>query len=321
MTVDVIIPLYCPGKKFFRLLQRLTEQTARPRRILLLHTEQIPSFTDKELIKQLKNLHGFIQDGENLFLDGIPLPLIAIRKEEFDHGGTRRFGAEQSDADFLLFMTHDVVPADTKLIEALLRSFEDEDVAVAYARQKVDANARKKERIIQEYNYPKESRKKCRSDLPKLGIKTYFCSDVCAMYRKKAYLEAGGFLKKTIFNEDMIMAYHLVCAGYSIAYVADPAVIHYHRYTFVQQFRRNFDLAVSQAEHPEVFSDISSESEGFRFVKRVLRCLISGRAYGQAVEFFLECIVKYAGFLFGKHYRSLPKSLLLKFTSNKMYWS
>ena len=36
--------------------------------------------------------------------------------------------------------------------------------------------------------------------------KTYFCSNVCAAYKKSIYEEIGGFVKKAIFNEDMIYA-------------------------------------------------------------------------------------------------------------------
>ena len=38
-----------------------------------------------------------------------------------------------------------------------------------------------------------------------------------------------------------------------IAYEAEARVLHSHNYTNMQQLRRNFDLGVSQAEHPEVF--------------------------------------------------------------------
>ena len=55
--------------------------------------------------------------------------------------------------------------------------------------------------------------------------------------------------------------------GYRIAYAADAVVFHSHNYTALEQLRRNFDLAVSQADHPEVFAGISSEGEGIRLVK------------------------------------------------------
>ena len=57
--------------------------------------------------------------------------------------------------------------------------------------------------------------------LRRLGIKTFFCSNVCAAYRREIYEELGGFVKHTIFNEDMIYAAKAVEAGYAIAYAAD----------------------------------------------------------------------------------------------------
>ena len=183
-------------------------------------------------------------------------------------------GMRQSDADIVVFMTQDAVPADRFLIEHLMAPFEREDVGAAYARQLPRKDCHIIERYTRSFNYPEKSRLKGKADIPVLGIKTFFCSDVCAAYSKKAYEETGGFEKKTIFNEDMILAGHMVEKGYMIAYAADAQVIHSHNYTGLQQFHRNFDLAVSQAEHPEVFAGIASESEGIRLVKSTARYLL-----------------------------------------------
>jgi rhamnosyltransferase len=69
----------------------------------------------------------------------------------------------------------------------------------------------------------------------------------------------------------MIYAAKVIENGYQIAYAADARVIHSHNYTGKQQFHRNFDLGVSQAEHPEVFEGISSESEGIHMVKTTIK--------------------------------------------------
>lgn len=124
------------------------------------------------------------------------------------------------------------------------------------------------EQYTRQFNYPEESRVKWLADLPELGIKTYFCSNVCAMYRRELYLQLGGFVQKAIFNEDMIFAGELIQKGYGVAYAAEAKVVHSHNYSAIQQFHRNFDLAVSQADHPEVFAGIRSEGEGIRLVKK-----------------------------------------------------
>ena len=71
-------------------------------------------------------------------------------------------------------------------------------------------------------------------------------------------------MRHTIFNEDMIYAAGLVKAGYGVAYEAEARVIHSHNYTGRQQLRRNFDLGVSQAQHPEIFRGVPSEGEDHR---------------------------------------------------------
>ena len=119
------------------------------------------------------------------------------------------------------------------------------------------------------YNYPGESCIKSIDDTERLGIKTYFCSDVCAMYRKSVYNKLGGFVRKTIFNEDMIMASKVINSGYNVAYCASARVIHSHSYTCIQQFKRNFDLGVSQKQYHEVFESVSSEKEGAGYAKRL----------------------------------------------------
>ena len=67
---------------------------------------------------------------------------------------------------------------------------------------------------------------KTAADLPELGIKTFFCSNVCAMYEREDVSGPGRFPRRTIFNEDMIYAGGLVENGFAIAYAADARVVH-----------------------------------------------------------------------------------------------
>lgn len=97
-------------------------------------------------------------------------------------------------------MTQDAVPADEHLIENLLACMEDTSVAVAYARQLARPNSGRVERMTRIYNYPAQSRIKSEDDKKELGVKTYFCSDVCALYRKAYYEQVGGFVQPTIFR-------------------------------------------------------------------------------------------------------------------------
>ena len=61
-----------------------------------------------------------------------------------------------------------------------------------------------------QFNYPEKSRVKTKADLSELGVKTFFCSDVCAAYDRVIYNELGGFPRPAIFNEDMIFTGRLI---------------------------------------------------------------------------------------------------------------
>ena len=47
-----------------------------------------------------------------------------------------------------------------------------------------------------------------------MGIKTYFCSNVCAAYKKEVFRKLGGFERQVNFNEDMLFAAKAVQAGW-----------------------------------------------------------------------------------------------------------
>lgn len=130
----------------------------------------------------------------------------------------------------------------------------------------------------------------------------------------------GDLKKKTIFNEDMIMAAKIIQSGRLVKYVAEAKVIHSHNYNCKQQFQRNFDLAVSQVEHPEVFQNIKSESEGMRLVKNTMTYLIKIKKPWLIIKLILQSAFKYMGYCLGRKYSQLPMWLIKKCTMNQRYW-
>ena len=307
LTVDVIIPVYKPDKKFSRLLKMLSLQTYPIGKIIVMNTER--AYWKEE---------GF---------RGIPgLEVHHLTKEAFDHGGTRNAGARFSRADIIVFMTDDAVPADNALIENLVRAFSEkgpqgESVIMAYARQLAYEDCSLAEQYTRSFNYPDEGCVKTRADLPRLGIKTFFASDVCCAYDREKFWFEGGFISPAIFNEDMIFAGKAVLEDdYAVAYAAQARVYHSHNYTCMQQFKRYFDLAVSQTEHPEVFGGLASEGEGIRLVKETAGYLIrSGRGH-LVFKLVIDSGCKYMGYLAGKRYKRLPRWLILRCTMNRNYW-
>ena len=302
MRVDCVIPTYRPDEKFVASLNQLKKQTIQPEKIIIMNTEEsLFDITIPEDMEQVEIHH--------------------ILKEEFDHGGTRNRGLQYSDADIVLFLTQDAIPANEYLIEKMLEPFEDEQVAAVYGRQLADPKKSPVEAFTRQFNYPPVSRKKTEEDLETLGIKTFFCSNVCAAYRKNVYEELGGFPLKAIFNEDMIFASRLIENHYGVYYQAEAKVWHWHDYTGLQQLHRNFDLGVSQKSYGGLFLTVKSESEGIRLVKDTLLWLVKTKQYGKIPEVIWQSGCKYIGYKLGFSYEKLPKRLILWLTMNKSYWT
>lgn len=304
--VDVVIPTYKPDKKFLMLLDRLRIQTVKPERIIVMNTEQ-------KYFERLIYGTRFRDEYKNV-------EVYHISKREFDHGRTRHIGMKKTDTDYVLFMTQDAVPADEKMIEQLLIPFGDGKVAAAYARQLPDKDCGVIESYTREFNYPPQGMVKSAGDMEKLGIKTYFCSNVCAMYKKSIYEELGGFVQHIIFNEDMVFAAGAIKAGFKIAYAAQAQVIHSHNYTNKEQLKRNFDLGVSQADHPEVFAGVSSGTEGKKLVKQTAVYLKKSGNGKYIFRLFMQSGCKYLGYLLGKNYRKLPGRVVQGLTTNRTFW-
>ena len=115
-TVDVIIPVYRPDDSWKNLVDMLNRQTYPVNVIRVMNTGQ-------------ENWHPEYETWSSKMI------VNHVAEDEFDHGTTRDAAARMSDADYLLFMTQDAVPADTHLVEYLAKAFDDPLVAAAYARQ------------------------------------------------------------------------------------------------------------------------------------------------------------------------------------------
>ncbi len=308
---DIIIPVYKPGDTFLRLLRLLNEQEFTFTKLIIFNTVPADDPSYKELTEEM--VYSVISDKDRVFIKH-------ISKQEFDHAGTRKSAAKISKADAFICMTDDAVPRDGKLIKKLMEALNlDDKIAVAYARQLPRDGAPVIEAYTRNFNYPDKSMVKSIGDIEKLGIKTFFASNVCCAYKKSIYESLGGFIDTAIFNEDMIYAAAALKAGYMSYYAADACVIHSHKYSFSAELSRNFDMGISQAMHPEVFSNISSEDEGVKLVLKTMRYLISS---GNAVKipgFVIRSAAKLLGYKLGLRYEKLSDKMILRLCMNKEY--
>lgn len=302
MKVDVIIPSYKPDEKLNKICEMLSGQTVQVNKIIVVNTEE--KYFDRTLTDKYENLFVY-----------------HINKDEFDHGKTRNAGVAHSDAECFVMMTQDAVPCDNKLIESLVEALNEEDgIKAAYARQMATEDSSISEKFTRQFNYPDKETVKSEQDIKTLGIKAFFCSNVCCAYKRDAFDELGGFINEAVFNEDMVYAHKLLVNGYKIKYEPKAKVYHTHEYTGMQQYRRNFDLAVSQAMHPEVFEGISSESEGVRYVLNAFKYFVKNKKPLHIIPFGIKCCYKLIGFRKGKNFYNMSKEAVLKAASNKEFF-
>lgn len=300
-SVDVVIPTYKPDSKFDKLLFMLQRQQYPIENIWIINTKagKFP-----KQIKETDQIH-----------------IHHIEPKDFDHGATRDKGMQMSNAEIVVFMTQDAVPEDEFMIGKLVEALDqDEKIGAAYAKQLAENGCNIIETYTRTFNYPEKSMIKTAEDIPRLGIKTFFCSNVCAAYRRSVYEKMGGFCKRTIFNEDMILAGNMVLSGYKIAYAAEAKVIHSHNYTGMQQFHRNFDMAVSQAEHPEVFNCVKSEKEGIKLVKMTAEHLLRIKKGYLIPKLIYQSGCKFIGYKLGRNYKKLPEAIVKWCTMSPNYW-
>ncbi len=307
VQVDVIIPTYRPTDTFLQLLKALAMQTLVPQNVIVINTNQ-DALEACIRVDDMLRQYPFVR-------------LIHITERDFDHAATRRYALEHSEAPFFVMMTQDALPANHLLLETLWKALERQpDAAAAYARQLPRKGASEEEAFERYFNYPPQSRRQTKEQITTYGFKTFYCSDVCAMYRRSLYEKNGGFPQRAIFNEDVLFASAAIRNGYSILYEAQAKVIHSHGYTCMQLLRRSFDQGVSQAMNKETFARVPQEGEGMRLVKTCTIHLVRKGKLLRIPYFYLKCAIRLLGYYLGKGYRKLPRRCNRWLSMNKTFF-
>ena len=312
---SVIILTHMPHDELIVSIERLLTQKTKPEKIIIYNTNLVNFFKN---IKERLKFERLLYDNKDL------IKLIHIEEKDFDHGKARNDAMKLVSTDYALFLTDDAIPYNNELCDNLLNAFDkydsDTKVAVTYARQIAKVSAKLKEKYTREFNYPSFDIIKDKANESKLGIKNYFCSNVCAMYNRNIFNNLLGFEENIILNEDTFYVYKAINSGYKVVYVSNALVCHSHNYTYKDQFSRNFDIGVSQAEKNEIFKNIPSYNEGMRLIKYVCVKLLKGLHFIMIFDFLIECYFRLKGFKTGLNFKSLSNEDCIKYASNKNYF-
>ena len=276
MKISLVIPTLNAGEEIGDLLKRLLAQTVVPNEILV-----VDSASTDNTASIAKEYPG--------------VRVLSIERKDFNHGLTRDMALREATGDIVCFMTQDAVPANDKFVENLIAPIlSDGEIAISSGRQLPKADARRFEQLVRAFNYTDVSYVRSKADVSKLGIKTYFATDVCAAYRRSQYLELGGF-GKTNMSEDMLMAAKAINAGYKVAYAANAEVYHSHNLTLKEQYRRNYAIGVFLETNMDVVKCESEVGEGSKLVKSVSKSLISEGNIPELFAFGFDCAARLLG--------------------------
>jgi rhamnosyltransferase len=247
----------------------------------------------------------------------------SIDQSKFNHGDTRNLGRQLgcAETDVLIYMTQDAIPVDGSFLTELLKPFGDENVGMVYGRQLPVPGAEPLEAFPRLFNYPAESLVKSESDLSRLGIKTFFCSDSFCAYRTRTWDKVGGFPQRVIVGEDQHIAARMIQAGHKIAYAATAQVYHSHCYTLMEEFRRYFDIGAFHSYENWILQAAgAAEGEGLRFLKAQTAYLWeTGKGYLLPYS-LVATIVKYLGYRAGLAESRLPYNWKLFCSQQKYFW-
>lgn len=279
--ITVIIPTLNAEKEIGGLIESLRVQTLKPEQIIV-----VDSQSDDRTV-------AICDKYENV-------KVIPILRKDFDHGGTRDMAIRNCESEFVVLLTQDAMPQNPAFLERLVEPFKDPGVAAVTGRHLPRTDATRMEKLVRRFNYPAESHVRSREDLERMGIKTYFFSDVCSAYRRDTYLELGGFEHPVKTNEDMFFAAKAIQNGYKIAYAADAAVIHSHNLTLKEQYRRNYALGIEMQRHKHLLGPVSQESEGIKLVKYVSLELLKKGHILSFVHFGFDCCARLLGSRMGR---------------------
>lgn len=145
------------------------------------------------------------------------LPVMTILQANQGPAGARNTGAAAATGEFILFIDSDCV-ASPDFLEQMLKPFENQEVVGVSGAYKT-----KQRSIVARFaQFEFEERYRMLARQPYIDM----IASHAAAYRRKTFIESGGFLRDLRMNEDVELSYRL--SGQSGKLVFNPLAVIYH---------------------------------------------------------------------------------------------
>ena len=279
MTIDIICPLY-NSKNYIENLQKSLEM-------------------QKDVdINNIRYIITNTNDNIENILDNYNCIYNKIEKKDFSHSLVREKAAFNSNADIIVFITQDVIIKDEKWLYKLVNGIINGECEATFSRQLCINNSI--EKYTREKNYPNESYIVSKKDLDKLGLRTFFFSDASGAIKRDVFVKLKGYDgKKLPISEDMYFAYKLIMNDYRIKYVAESEVIHSHKFTLKQLYKRYYDTGKFFKQN-SYLDKYGTNGTGANLAKYILKRAIQDKNIKVLFNFIPNMGARFIGMKVGK---------------------
>ncbi len=205
---SIVIRCFNEEQNLGRLLNGIAQQTMRDVEILIVDSGST--------------------DGTLAVARRYPVRILLISPEEFSFGRSLNMGCAAATSDLIVAASAHTYPVYDDWLEQLLRPFQNPQVALVYGRQSGDDGAKYAERQVFARWFPPDSN----------PHQTYpFCNNANAAIRRSLWLQFP-YNEDLTGLEDLEWAKRMLERGYRLAYAADAEIVHVHRETWSQVFKR-----------------------------------------------------------------------------------
>lgn len=198
MNCSIIIRAYNEEQHIRRLLEGIKQQTVKDVEIILVDSGST--------------------DSTVFIAESFGAKVVKIRPEEFTFGRSLNYGVREAKRELIVIASAHVYPVYPDWLEALLRPFQDESVALTYGKQRGPEFAKFSEQQIFHQWFP---------DTSSLNQETAFCNNANAAIRKNLW-NKNNYDETLTGLEDLAWAKWAKEQGCAIAYVAEAEIIHVH---------------------------------------------------------------------------------------------
>ncbi len=302
MRCALVIPTRNAGAHLDRLLPALVAQRRQPDSILV-----VDSRSSDDTVERFRAFGARVE---------------VIEPASFNHGGTRRWASQQVEADALIYLTQDAIPASPDSFANLLDElYAEADIGVAYGRQLPHPGAGLLGAQARRLQLP--AGKPQQAPGRRLGTGDQDLLQFRLVLRLPQRRPGGRrrLPEDVIGSEDAYVAARLLQAGYAVRYAASAEVYHSHDYRLLEEFRRYFDIGVFYGRERWIRAAFGGAGgEGKRYVLAEIQALRAAGALYRVPEIALRSAFKLLGYRLGQLERHLPVALKRRISMFPGYW-